>query len=105
MNRIEKLIERHNLGTLLQKVLLSTLHLGSLVGVHCLYVRASGLICFHQKFGRRHVEQQFDWRGGDLADAAREQVVALGGDVLVVAVVIVVVVVLLLQVAQHLVSK
>ena len=42
-------------------------------------MRASGLICFHQKFGRRHVEQQFDWRGGDLADAAREQVVALGG--------------------------
>ena len=82
MNRIEKLIERHNLGTLLQKVLLSTLHLLRFGGctIHCLleYVRASDLICFHQKFGRRHVEQQFDWRGGDLADAAREQVVALG---------------------------
>ena len=80
MNRIEKLIERHNLGTLLQKVLLSTLHLSALMSVQCLLecVRASGLICFHQKFGRRHVEQQFDWRGGDLADAAREQVVALG---------------------------
>ena len=34
---------------------------------------------FSSKIGRRHVEQQFDWRGGDLADAAREQVVALGG--------------------------